>query len=237
MEAPREVRGDTPSRLPWGWEAFDEPLPCVSQCFSNSLSRLNNNSVIFTFLGQKDDTRSGNKIWKSFWFGRMKPRYGGSWGQRRSVRVAWTCPELTGLHKLRPRSKASGLWPLLKEGASHMSQNTQLSFLVSLVFLACWFPLFLILPEFSSQNTGVRSLSLLQGILPTQGSNPGLPHCRWILYQPSHKGSPRILEWVACPFSSRSSQHRNWTRVSCVAGGFFTNRSIREATSHIAGGL
>ena len=47
------------------------------------------------------------------------------------------------------------------------------------------------------QNTGVGSLSLLWGIFPTQGSNPGLPHCRWILYELSHKGSPRILEWVA----------------------------------------
>ena len=36
------------------------------------------------------------------------------------------------------------------------------------------------------------NLSLLQGIFPTQGSNPGLPHCRWILYQLSHQGSPRI---------------------------------------------
>ena len=43
------------------------------------------------------------------------------------------------------------------------------------------------------QNTEVGSLSLLQGIFPTQGSNPGLPHCRQILYQLSHKGSPRIL--------------------------------------------
>ena len=46
------------------------------------------------------------------------------------------------------------------------------------------------------QNTGVGSLYLLQGIFPTQGSNPVLPHCRWILYQLSHKGTPRILEWV-----------------------------------------
>ena len=38
-------------------------------------------------------------------------------------------------------------------------------------------------------NTGSGSLSLLQGIFPTQGSNPGLPHCRQILYQLSHKGS------------------------------------------------
>ena len=51
------------------------------------------------------------------------------------------------------------------------------------------------------QNTGVGSLSLLQGIFPTQGSNPGLLHCRQIFYQLSHKGSPRILEWVAYPFS------------------------------------
>ena len=42
------------------------------------------------------------------------------------------------------------------------------------------------------QNTGVGSLSLLQGIFPTHGLNPGLPHCRQILYQLSHKGSPRI---------------------------------------------
>ena len=40
------------------------------------------------------------------------------------------------------------------------------------------------------QNNGVGSLSLLQGIVPTQGSNLGLPHCRWILYQLSHQGSP-----------------------------------------------
>ena len=52
------------------------------------------------------------------------------------------------------------------------------------------------------QNTGERSLSLLQGIFLTQGLNPSLPHCRQILYQLSHKGGPRILEWVAYPFFS-----------------------------------
>ena len=40
------------------------------------------------------------------------------------------------------------------------------------------------------QNTGVGSLSLLQGIFPTQGSNRGLLHCRWILYQLSYQGKP-----------------------------------------------
>ena len=83
--------------------------------------------------------------------------------------------------------------------------------------------------EFSGQNTGVGSLSLLQGIFPSQRSNPGLPHRRHTLYELSHKGSPRILEWVAYPFSRGSSQPRNWTGVSCMAGRFFTNWAVREA--------
>ena len=84
------------------------------------------------------------------------------------------------------------------------------------------------------QNTGVGSLSLLQEIFPTQGLNSGLPHCRWIFfYQLSHKGSPRILEWVAYPFSSESSQPRDWTRVTSIAGGFFTNWAIREALHEV----
>ena len=78
------------------------------------------------------------------------------------------------------------------------------------------------------QDTGVGSFFLLQGIFPTQGSDPGLPNCRQILYQLSHKGSPRILEWVAYPFSSGSSQPRNWTRVS-FAGGFLPNWAMRQA--------
>ena len=72
------------------------------------------------------------------------------------------------------------------------------------------------------QNTRVGSLSLLQGIFPTQGLNSSLPHCRQILYQLSHKGSPKILECVAYPFSRGSSQPRNLTWVSCIAGRFFT---------------
>ena len=64
------------------------------------------------------------------------------------------------------------------------------------------------------QNPGVGSHSLLQGIFPNEGSNPDLPHSRRILYQLSHKGSPRILGWVAYPFSSRSFQPRNQTGVS-----------------------
>ena len=79
------------------------------------------------------------------------------------------------------------------------------------------------------QKTGAGSRSLLQGIFPTQGSNPGLPHCRGIFYPLSHQGSPRILEWVAYPFSRGSSLPRDWTGASCIAGGFFTSWATREA--------
>ena len=60
--------------------------------------------------------------------------------------------------------------------------------------------------NYPGQNTGVCSHSLLQGIFPTQGSNPGLPNCRQILYQLSHKGSPKnketldnslVIQWIS----------------------------------------
>ena len=76
------------------------------------------------------------------------------------------------------------------------------------------------------QNTGVGSLSLLLGIFPTQRLNPNLLHCGQILNPLSHKGSPRILELVAYPFSRGSSPPRNQTGVPCIAGRFFTNRAI-----------
>ena len=81
----------------------------------------------------------------------------------------------------------------------------------------------------SGKNTAVGCHALLQRIFPTQGSNPGLPHCKWILYHLSHQGSPWILEWVAYPFCRGSSWPRNWTGVSCIAGRFFTSRALREA--------
>ena len=79
------------------------------------------------------------------------------------------------------------------------------------------------------KNIIVGSHALLQGIVPTQGSNPGLLHCRRIPYHLNHQGSPRILEWVAYPFSRGFSQPRNWAGVSCIAGRFFTSWATREA--------
>ena len=79
------------------------------------------------------------------------------------------------------------------------------------------------------KNTGMSCHALLQGNFPIQGSNPGLPHCRQILYYLSPQGSPRILEWLAYPFSRGSSWARSLTRISCIAGGFFTSWGTRKA--------
>ena len=56
------------------------------------------------------------------------------------------------------------------------------------------------------KNTRVGCHAFLQGIFPSQGSNPGLLHCRQILYCLNHQGSPRKLEWVVSPFSRGSSR-------------------------------
>ena len=70
-------------------------------------------------------------------------------------------------------------------------------------------PIRLLLPwDSPSKNTRAGCHALLQGIFPTQGSNPGLPHCRWILYHLSQQGSPPMQ----VPFTCGSS----WTEIiSC----------------------
>ena len=67
------------------------------------------------------------------------------------------------------------------------------------------------------QNTRLGSLSLLQEIFPTQGLNPGLLHCRWILYQLSHKGSPRILKCGSLSLLQQIFSHQvlNWCLLHC----------------------
>ena len=73
----------------------------------------------------------------------------------------------------------------------------------------------------AGKNTGVGSHAFLQGIFTTQESNPGLQHCRRILYHLSHQGSPRIQEWVTFSFSKGSFQPRDQTGVFCIALQYF----------------
>ena len=78
------------------------------------------------------------------------------------------------------------------------------------------------------KNTGAGCHALLQVIFPIRRLNPGLLHGRQILHHLSHQGSPRILGWVAIPFSRGSSRLRNWTRVSGIVGRFFVSWATRE---------
>ena len=79
----------------------------------------------------------------------------------------------------------------------------------------------------SNKDFCVRYINL--NILTKDIFNPGLPHCRHILYHLYYQGSSRILEWVGYRFSRGSSQPRNWTGFSCIAGGFFTSWATSEA--------
>ena len=81
------------------------------------------------------------------------------------------------------------------------------------------------------QNTGVGSLSLLQGIFPTQGSNPGFPHCNLILYQLSHKGSPlKTLRQVVFQMLSGGQM---WLVLSIP--NYKSNQNQRNATFWVWG--
>ena len=62
-------------------------------------------------------------------------------------------------------------------------------------------------------NPGVGSLSLLQGIFPTQGLDPALPHCRRFLYHLSHQGSP--ITFIAQTFQM---QQTSWLGSECKCG-------------------
>ena len=91
---------------------------------------------------------------------------------------------------------------ILESGRSSREGSVSIQFSHSVMSDSLW-PHELYSPWNSpGQNTGVGNCSLLQGIFPTQGSNPGLLHCRWIFT--SWATGPRMLSWVAYPFSSWS---------------------------------
>ena len=78
-----------------------------------------------------------------------------------------------------------------------MNNNSTMEYCAQLLICVSLFStLWTVCPDSSvhgdspGKNTGVGCHALLQGIFLSQGSNPGLPHCRWIIYQLSHQGSP-----------------------------------------------
>ena len=98
------------------------------------------------------------------------------------------------------------------------------------------------------KNTGVGCHALLQGIFPTRGSNAGLPHCRWILYQMSHQGSPFScyvcgvqFMTAALHFQTRAvwlstiSKQQNWFFVCCNWQGGGCAGSLLRHRGPVAG--
>ena len=84
--------------------------------------------------------------------------------------------------------------------------------------------------DFPDKSTGVGCHFLLQGIFPTQGSNPDLPHCRQMLYHLSHQGSPAR--------KYPNIQHKNtWSEIlACIGirefqGPFNSLRTKHQLTS------
>ena len=79
----------------------------------------------------------------------------------------------------------------------------------------------------------VRILQWVDFPSPGDFSKPGIeprsPKLKVDSLPADSQGKPRILEWVAYPFSRGSSQPRGWTGVSCIAGEFFTSWATREA--------
>ena len=83
--------------------------------------------------------------------------------------------------------------------------------------------------EFSREEYWSRLPFPSPGDFPDPGTEPRSPALQAILYQLIQQGSPRILKWEAYPFSIGSSQPRNQTGASCIAGGFFASWATREA--------
>ena len=75
------------------------------------------------------------------------------------------------------------------------------------------------------------------GDLPNSGIEPRSPALQVYSLPAEPQECPRILEWVAFPFSRGSSQPGDWTQVSCIAGVFFTGWATREAKDSVVGSL
>ena len=91
--------------------------------------------------------------------------------------------------------------------------------------------------NFPGQNTGVGSLFLLQRIFPTQGSNPGLPHCRQIHYQLSYQGSPQKVKvtqsyLTLCNLGRNSPGQNTGVRCHSLLQGIFPTQGLNPGVPH-----
>ena len=129
----------------------------------------------------------------------------------------WSKPHF--LHLLHWQADSLPLAPPGKPYNHPVLSHSVMSDSVTLWTVACQAPL----------SMGILQARILEWVampsskdLPNPRIKPGLPHFKQVLYCLNHQGSPQILQWVAYTFSKGFSWPRNWTRVFCIAGGFFT---------------
>ena len=155
-------------------------------------------------LGKELATYSSNLAWKIPWT--KKPgRYS-----------PWSCKELDTTEQLTLVMKQSE-----SEGHSVVSDTLRSHGLYS-----PW--------NSPGQNTGMGSLSLLQGIFATQGSNPGLTHSLQVDSLPAEpQGKPKNTGVGSLSLLQGIFLTQDQTRVSCIAEGFLTKWAMRGATESV----
>ena len=117
--------------------------------------------------------------------------------------VGWGFPDMRGRGSCGVPEESLHSWSPPLSGPGPDTQPLNFSELFSRCHIQLCNPMDYSPPGSSvhpGKNTRVGCCALLQGIFPTQGSNPGLPHCRQILYHLSHQGSPP--GWSGYPIPS-----------------------------------
>ena len=126
----------------------------------------------------------------------------------------------------RQRKRA---WQLWKKAITHIIATIYIRVSHSVMSKSLWshwlWPSrFLCLWNSAGKNTGVGSHSLLQRIFQIQGSNPGLPYYRWILYHLGYHRSPNVCnglthDWLQCdPSSQNTWTTETYLSVTCLQG-------------------